>query len=250
VVLPTLITVIAILSAAAGVWLSSFQWLARRLVPFGGGVLLGVTVFFMLPELVDFFRWPGALAWIAGGVILLGLIDRFVYPVCPSCSPVHDHGHPSPGGDTRLHGFAGPLLIAAALHSAIDGWSVTAANHSTGITASIGAALAAGVGIHKLPEGLALGVITRAAMASRYAALAWCAAAECATLAGAAAEAVLAPYVGLTGLHALLALAAGSFLYLGAHAVHGELRRSGPAPALVPALTGVAGSSVLRFFLR
>jgi zinc and cadmium transporter len=245
VVLPTLITVIAILSAAAGVWLSSFQWLARRLVPFGGGVLLGVTVFFMLPELVEFFRWPGALGWTAGGVILLGLIDRFAYPVCPSCSPVHEHGD----CETRLHGFAGPLLIAAALHSAIDGWSVTAANHSAGITASIGAALAAGIGIHKVPEGLALGMITRAAMASRYTALAWCAAAEGATLAGAAAETVLAPYLGLTGLHALLALAAGSFLYLGAHAVHGELRRSGPAPALVPALTGVAGSSVLRFFL-
>jgi hypothetical protein len=40
-----------------------------------------------------------------------------------------------------------------------------------------------------------------------------------------------------------------SFLYLGGHAIHGELRRSGPAPAFVPALTGVAGSSMLRFFL-
>jgi len=243
---PTLITAIAVLSVLAGVWLSSFQWLARRLVPFGGGVLLGVTFFFMLPELAEFFRWPGALGWIAGGAILLGFIDRFVYPVCPSCSPVHDH---SPC-ETRLHGFAGPLLIAAALHSAIDGWSVTAANHSAGVTASIGAALAASIGIHKVPEGLALGVITRAAMASRYTALAWCAAAEAATLAGAAAETALAPYLGSAALHALLALAAGSFLYLGSHAVHGEFRRSGPAPALVPALTGVAGSSVLRFFLR
>jgi zinc transporter ZupT len=146
------------------------------------------------------------------------------------------------------------LLIAAALHSAIDGWSVTAAGHSYGVSSgmagSIGAALAAGIGIHKVPEGLALGVITRAAMTSRYSALAWCAAAEGATLAGAAAETVLAPYLGLAGLHALLALAAGSFLYLGAHAVHGEVRRSGPIPAFVPALTGVAGSSVLRFFLR
>jgi hypothetical protein len=36
---------------------------------------------------------------------------------------------------------------------------------------------------------------------------------------------------------------------LGGHAIHGELRRSGPAPAFVPALTGVAGSSMLRLFL-
>lgn len=245
-VAPTLITIIALLSVAAGVWLSSFQRLARRLVPFGGGVLLGVTFFFMLPELAEYFHWPGALVWIAVGAGVLAFIDRFVYPVCPSCSPVHDHGN----CETRLHGFAGPLLIAAALHSAVDGWSVTAAGHASGVTATLGAALAAGIGIHKVPEGLALGLITRASMASRYSALAWCAAAEGATLAGAASETMLAPYLGSAGLHALLALAAGSFLYLGAHAVHGEVRRSGPIPAFVPALTGVAGSSVLRFFLR
>jgi hypothetical protein len=71
-----------------------------------------------------------------------------------------------------------------------------------------------------------------------------------ATVAGAGLESVLAPHIGSQGLHALLALAGGSFLYLGGHAVHGELRRSGPTPAFWPALTGVAGSSVLRLFLR
>jgi hypothetical protein len=49
-------------------------------------------------------------------------------------------------------------------------------------------------------------------------------------------------------LHVLLAVAGGSFLYLGAHAVHGEWRRSGIGPTFVPALTGVAGPSVLRLF--
>jgi hypothetical protein len=36
---------------------------------------------------------------------------------------------------------------------------------------------------------------------------------------------------------------------LGGHAIHGELRRSGPAPAFVSALTGHAGSNMLRLFL-
>jgi len=243
---PTLITLVAISAVVFGAFLSSFQPFARRLVPFGGGALLGVTGFFMLPELAEFFTWPVALGWIAGGAVLLGLIDRFVHSVCPSCSPLHDHGH----CETRLHGFAGPLLLAAALHSAIDGWSVMAAGHSTGFVTGVGTALAAGIGIHKVPEGLALGVITRAAIASRFMALTWCAAAEASTLLGALAETIMAPYVGLGVLHALLGLAAGSFLYLGAHAVHGEFRRSGPALALVPALTGVAGSSVLRFFIH
>jgi len=41
-------------------------------------------------------------------------------------------------------------------------------------------------------------------------------------------------------------LAAGSFLYLGYHAVDAEYKRRGALPALLPAFTGVAGSSVVR----
>jgi zinc transporter ZupT len=237
---PSLITLIAVLSAAAGVWLTSFTGLSRRLVPFGGGVLLGVALFWVLPEMAQFFSWQGAILWLAGGFLLLAALDRFVYPVCPSCSPSHQHDHCA----TRLHGFATPLLVAAALHSALDGWSAAA-----GQNAGFSLALIGGIAVHKIPEGLALGVIARASLGSRASALAWCVLAQMATVAGAGLESVLAPHIGSQGLHALLALAGGSFLYLGGHAVHGELRRSG-SPTLVPALTGVAGSSVLRLFLR
>jgi zinc transporter ZupT len=237
---PYLITLIAILSAACGVWLTSLHSLARRLVPFAGGVLIGVAVFWVLPEMAEFLKWPGALAWITGGFALLAIVDRFVYPVCPACSHSHDHDHCS----TTLHGFAPPLLLAAALHSALDGWSVVAASRA----AELGSSFVLAIAIHKVPEGLALGVIVRAALDSRKAALGWCALAEGASLAGAALEIVLAPYLGQHALHALLAIAGGSFLYLGGHAVHGEWRRSGIGPTFVPALTGVAGPSVLRLF--
>ena len=113
---PSLITLIAILSAAAGVWLTSFHGLARRLVPFGGGVLLGVALFWVLPEMADYFSWQVAILWLACGFLVLAAIDRFVYPVCPACSHSHQHDHCA----TRLHGFATPLLAAAALHSALD----------------------------------------------------------------------------------------------------------------------------------
>jgi zinc transporter ZupT len=237
---PSLITLIAVLSAAAGVWLTSFQGLSRRLVPFGGGVLLGVALFWVLPEMAQFFTWQRAILWLAGGFLLLAAIDRFIYPVCPACSHSHEHDHCA----TRLHGFALPLLAAAALHSALDGWSAAASQN-----AGFSAALIGGIAVHKIPEGLALGVIARASLGSRAAALAWCALAQMATIGGAGIESVLAPHLSSQGLHMLLALAGGSFLYLGGHAVHGEMRRSG-TPTLVPALTGVAGSSVLRLFLR
>jgi zinc transporter ZupT len=204
---------------------------------------MGVAVFWVLPEIAEFFRWPGALACVAAGVLLLWLTDRFIYPVCPACAPAHDHDHCT----SRLHGFATPLLAAAALHSALDGWSMMAGQTAD---AGLGTAFGFGIAAHKIPEGLALGVISRAAMTTRSAALVWCTAAQAATLLGAGMETIFAPHIGAAALQVLLALAGGSFLYLGGHAIHGELRRSGAAPAFVPALTGVAGSSVLRFFVR
>lgn len=203
---------------------------------------MGVALFWLLPEMAEVLGWPASIAWTGGGALALLLLDRYVYPVCPACAPAHDHTH----CETRLHGFALPLLAAAALHSALDGWTVMAGQSHP----SLGPALIFGIAAHKAPEGLALGVIARASLASRFTALSWCIAAEAATLLGAGLELAFAPYLGMTVLHALLAVAGGSFLYLGGHAVHGELRRSGAGPVFFPALTGVAGSSVLRFFVR
>jgi zinc and cadmium transporter len=125
-------------------------------------------------------------------------------------------------------------------------WNVAAAQDEP----TLGLGFIAGIAAHKIPEGLALGVIARAAMRSRRAAMFWCGMAQAATLLGAMLEGVLAPYLGPQAMHALLALAGGSFLYLGWHAVHGEFRRRGASSALVPALTGVAGSGLLRLLLR
>lgn len=238
---PFLITAIAVLSAAAGVSLTSLHSFSRRLVPFSGGILMGVALFWLLPEMAESLGWRAAGAWTLGGSVALSLIDRFVYSVCPACSHSHEHAD----CETRLHGFAVPLLMAAALHSFLDGWLAGSAQGE----AVVGPALLAAIAIHKVPEGIALGVITRASLSTRATALACCVLAQSATLAGASMESLLASQLDSRALHALLAIAAGTFLYLGGHAVHGELRRSGPAPAFWPALTGVAGSSVLRLFV-
>jgi len=235
------IFLLAACSAAVGAYLTLPKGLSRKLVPFSGGILMGVALFWLLPEMAVVLGWPAAGSWIVGGAAALWAFDRYVYPVCPACAPEHDHVH----CETRLHGFALPLLAAAALHSALDGWTVMVGQAHP----SLGPALVFGIAAHKAPEGLALGVIARASLATRFAALSWCVVAEAATLLGAALELAFAPYLGLPVLHALLALAGGSFLYLGAHAIHGELRRAGSGPVFVPALTGMAGSSLLRFFV-
>jgi zinc transporter ZupT len=236
------VALIAIAGVVAGIRLSTVPALSRQLAPFSGGMLAGIAAFWVVPEMAQFLGWTVVAMWTMAGCALVWSVDRYVYPICPSCSHTHDHD----ACGMRLHGFAGPLLIAAGLHSFLDGWTLAASQRNEGT--HVVAAFVLGMAIHKIPEGLALGAIVRAAMASRGKALAASAAAETLTVFGALLELTIAPGLGSVWAHGLLALAAGCFLYLGYHAVHAEYKRRGAAPAFVPALTGVAGSSVIRLF--
>ena len=68
--LPLFITGIACMSAAAGVWLTSLHAWSKRLVPFSGGILIGVAIFWVLPEMADALLM-NALVWIAAGFAAL-----------------------------------------------------------------------------------------------------------------------------------------------------------------------------------
>ncbi len=235
-----IIFALAIAGILAGLSLSSVQALSRRLIAFSGGVLAGVSGFWILPELAGVFGWTAAVGWLTAGFATLWAIDKYVYTVCPSCSHTHDHD----GCKTRLHGFAGPMLVVAGMHSFLDGWIVAASG--AGSTAVLASAVLVGVAVHKIPEGMALGVIVQASVKRHVSALWSCIVAESMTVAGAGAAIRLAPSLGTDWAHYVVALAAGSFLFLGYHAVHSEYKRGGAVPALMPALTGVAGSSVIR----
>lgn len=232
---------IGIGGAALGV--SSLMGAPRRIVPFSGGLLIGVALFGVLPDLAGHYGWTAGVALLAAGVGALALFGRYVYPVCPSCSHTHDHESCA----RVLHGFAAPLIAAACLHAFLDGLGISAAQHED--AGGFGAVLVFGVILHKVPEGVALGIMLRASVGSRAAAFAWCALAEGATLAGAVFELAVTGRAGAGWVTGALALAGGSFIYLGFHAVHGEWRRRG-APAVGPALTGAAGAAVLQQGLR
>jgi zinc transporter ZupT len=236
-----IISAIAIAGVLAGVRLSSVRSIARGLVAFSGGILMGVAAFWVFPELAEFFGYAQAAAWCLAGFAAFWLTNKYIHPVCPSCTHTHDHDHCS----TRLHGFAGPMLTVAAVHSFLDGWILSASGdtHAAGLVAGV----VLGIAAHKLPEGLALGAIVRASLKQPRAALISSILAQALTIAGAAAELGLGAHLGVLWAHRLLALAAGSFLFLGYHAVHSEYQRGGLTPAFMPALTGVAGASMMRF---
>ena len=84
-------TFIGIGGVFLGLWLTGAGRHARLVVPFSAGLLVGVVLFGLLPELVREIGWPGTVLLVAGGYGLLLLINRYVAPVCPSCAHDHDH---------------------------------------------------------------------------------------------------------------------------------------------------------------
>jgi len=235
-----LATAAAFLGAWVGVHVRSTGRGTRVVVPFAGGLLLGICVFGLLPEAIAGIGWVGSLLLFPAGYLAVRFINRHLFPVCPSCTHDHDHAVCS----AALHGFAAPLVTAAAVHSILDGWSIVTAGWIT--SPGLRLALPLAVVLHKIPEGIALGAILRAASSSRAAALAWCGLAEGVTLLGGAAGLKLAPLLGEAWLGYPLAVAGGFFFYLGFHAVHSEWKRRGALPAFMPALTGAAGAAVLQ----
>jgi zinc transporter ZupT len=227
--------------AALGIWLTGMRSRARIVVPFSAGVLLGVASFGLAPELAAEIGWGRLLALAGAGYAVLLLVDRYVYPVCPTCAHNHDHA----ACESELHGFAAPLIAAASAHSFLDGWSVATAQFALPLGLRIAVPLA--VALHKIPEGIALGGILRASVSSRGAALGWCLLAEGTTLVGGAAGLVLAPALGTEWITYPLGFAAGWLFYLGWHAVHEEWKSRGARPAFLSALTGMAGAAALQW---
>lgn len=237
---PALATLVGWAGAAVGLWLTGMRRRARLVVPFSAGVLLGVAAFGLAPELAGEMGWAAALAMAAAGYLLLLAIDRYACPVCPTCA--HDHEHA--GCETELHGFAGPLIAAAAVHSFLDGWSVSTSQLALPVGLRIAVPLA--ILMHKVPEGIALGGILRASVGSRAAAMGWCLLAEGATLVGGLAGLGLAPKLGSQWITYPLGFTAGWLFYLGWHAVHEEWKSRGARPAFFSALTGMAGAAAIQ----
>jgi zinc transporter ZupT len=233
-------TAVGVLGAVLGVWLSGLRRRARLVVPFSAGVLLGVVLFGLLPELGTELGWPASVALSGAGYLLLIAVNRYVYPICPTCSHDHDHNACS----TELHGFAGPLIAAAMVHSFLDGWSIGTVQLAVPLGLRVAVPLA--VTLHKIPEGIALGGMLRAAMKSRASALTWATLAEAVTLLGGAAGLLMAPHMGSGWITYPLGITAGWLCYLGYHAVHEEWKRRGAGQALAAAAGGIAGAAVLQ----
>ena len=205
----SLLTVLAIIGVIAGVMVGQARMLSSYLAAAGGGLLFGISLFWLMPESAAATGWLPAFGMTAAACLILVLVD-----------------HLFTNADGRLaHTALGPILLATAIHSFLDGWSVRAlaAEWLASIAAPVGLAL------HKIPEGLALGWIARRSLTSASKAALAGVTVELVTLVGAYVE----PHTiksgvaefGPGGISAVFAIIGGSFLFLGFHAVLPNWRR-------------------------
>jgi zinc transporter ZupT len=168
------------------------------LVRVSGVLLVCVALFGLIPELVAEAGWLRTLPLVAVGYGVLMTLDHRGYSVCPSCS----HGEK----------FAGSLVAATAVHAFVDGWGLVAVRGQGSASAAIALAILA----HKAPEGLALGAMLRASSRGAALAAALCCAAELPTILGGVAGLWLTPP---GWIDYMLSVVAGTFLFLGLHAM-------------------------------
>lgn len=221
------LTLLALCGVVVGVSIGQRRLLSAHLSAAGGGLLLGIALFWLMPEIAEASGWAVAAGFTAAAFCIVGAVDRLLLHA----------GHVPP------EGILVPLFSATAVHSFFDGWSVRmlTAQALAGVAAPIGLAL------HKVPEGLALGWIAQRSMNSRGRAFALSAAVELITLLGAYVEPAanrsgIAAF-GLWWTSAVLAVIAGSFLFLGLHAILPNRKNAGMLGVFfaVLAATGVAG---------
>jgi zinc transporter ZupT len=228
-----LLTALAVVGIGAGVSLGQARLLSAHVAAAGGGLLLGIALFWLMPEIAEQSGWWWAVGMTLTVGFLVGLADRVLVH-----SKEHGHGH-------RF--TIAPVLAATATHSFLDGWSVRALQtlQMEGIAAAVGLAL------HKIPEGMAIGWIARRHIHSPKWAITAAIAAESVTLLGAyvepsASKSAFAKF-GPLWASALLALVSGSFLFLGLHAVLPNRRKASVMAIFAITIAVVASVGLFQF---
>ena len=217
------LTLLALVGVIAGVRMGQARAFSSHLGAAGGGLLFGIALFWLIPDIAEMSSWAGASVLAAAACGIMLLLDRVL---------AHQEHAPS-------RGVLAPLLVAAAIHSFLDGWSVRAFAGER----LAGVAVPVGLAMHKVPEGWALGWITHRSLGSAKA-VTVCAAVQAFTLAGAFVE----PRINQTGVAAfgawwtaaVLAVIAGSFLFLGLHALWPGWKRPSVVIVFLAALAVMA----------
>ncbi len=225
-----LLTVLAISGIFAGVLAGKAQRLSAWVGAAGSGLLVGIACFWLLPEISQRSSTPAALLLVLFVTLLLVVSDQYL---------LHSV-------TWQQSGVMNPLFLATSVHSFLDGWSVRALS----VEAVAQWPVFAGLALHKIPEGIALGWIARRSFSSVRKALLVSCGVELFTLLGAFAEA-RSQTSGFSTFGSaweliVLAIVAGSFCFVGLHTIIPYRRRPDVIAIFLTTLLVLASFSVWK----
>ncbi len=220
------------LSALAGSYLllTHEAWARRtsvQLIGFAAGTLLGAAFGAILPEAQEFA--PEALLFLLGGFLAFFVLEHVITI----------HAHLEPGQPRHSLGVLG--VVGLSLHSLIDGIVIGAGYE---LEASLGLIAALAIVTHRFVDGVSVTAFVLHAGYSRSLAQFRSWAVAVAPLVGATATVFLLSGVDRHFLGALLAVAAGTFVYVAASDIIPETRLNSHW-VNVPLVLGGAGLILL-----
>lgn len=193
------------------------------LISLGAGTLLGVTLFGILPEVVEHVRWWELLLGLASGYIVFAIISKYIFHVCPACAASHF----DEATTHRFSEIASAMMLALAIHCTVDGLAMSAGGQSNEASTTAGRAavfsIILAVCVHKIPEGLALGALLRGAGLPAGGIIWRVVAVEATTLLGGLLGWLVFPNASAFWTAIALAHAGGGFIFLATHAIIGEI---------------------------
>jgi zinc transporter ZupT len=185
-------------------------------ISFGAGTLLGVALCGIVPECLDSLNlWEFLLAC-ASGYVLFALVAKYIYHVCPACAASHF----DEATTRHLAEFATAMMIALAIHCAVDGLALAAGNEEA---RPVSLSITVAICVHKFPEGLALAALLIGGGFARRKTMWLVAAVESTTILGGILGWYVLQNASPVWLALALANAGGGFFYLAIHAVIGEI---------------------------
>lgn len=204
-----------------------------HLLSFAAGALLGAAFFELLPEALESGQMPQL---IMGGAII-GILLFFILEKLLSF--YHCHNNMDQKCDT--HDFSLTIIVGDAFHNFIDGIAIAL---SFLVSAPVGITTTAAIFFHEIPQEISdFGILLRNGY-SRWKALKYNILSALATFIGALLGYTLRGYVE-TYIPFLLAVAAGSFIYISISDLLPELKHNTGSKEFLHILIIMAGMVVV-----
>ncbi|OGI15643.1 hypothetical protein A3K63_04390 [Candidatus Micrarchaeota archaeon RBG_16_49_10] len=201
---------------------------SKYMVAIAAGILMGASFFDLIPEAMALNQ--NALMVVLAGIVIFYFLENMVV--------IHICEEEDCGG----HRFGIMTIMGLGVHSLIDGVAIGA---GFGISSALGLVTTLAVISHEIPEGIITSSLLFASKFERRKGIMYSLGVALATPVGAVATALLLGSVSESFLGGLVALAAGSFIYISAADLIPETHKKSYSKTSLFVLLGV----LLSYFI-